>query len=204
MAEDRGKAHSPPADLATRELPLAELIPESWVRIHRATNEACFYSEDSSNRFSSPGLGLLYLADAPVTAFWEIFWDDLGSRAPNDRRIARSKLNRRVVSSALLQRPLQVFDATDSHSLKAVSAPTASFTGDYARCQEWALGLHEHASKPHGILYPSARHGGGRCLALFARRTQCSDVAFAPATPIADSSEIMRAVLADRAVVLDD
>jgi hypothetical protein len=205
MAEDRGEAQSPPVDLARRELPLSELSPAPWVRIHRAKNEPCFYSEDAGNRFSSLGLGVLYLADAPVTAFWEIYWDDLGARAPNERRIARSKLNQRVVSSALLRRTLHVFDATNSHSLKAVSAPTSAFSGNYTRCQEWALALSEHASMPQGILYPSARHGGGRCLALFASRTECTDLAFASsATPLADSSEILRAVLAERVVVLDD
>lgn len=203
MARDRGEP-LPPADLTTRELRLATLPLGPWSRIHRSTLEPCFFSEDTSNRFSSAGLGVLYVADGPVTAFWETFWDDLGTRPPDERRISRRKLNQRVIRDALLRRPLRVFDATDSDSLKAVSATIGTFSGSYAICQAWARALHDHPSNPAGIRYPSARHGGGLCLALFASHITCDDFSFEPATVISEFNPILHAMLSDRIDMLDE
>jgi hypothetical protein len=204
MAHDRGEPRPPPADLAIREVPLTDVVSTPWFRIHRTTFSACFYSEDPAHRFSNPGLGVLYLADAPITAFWEVFWDDLGTRAPDERRISRAKLNQRVVRTASLQRSLRVFDATNPRSLKAVSATAGTFSGGYSICKAWAKALHDHDSTPEGIAYRSTRHGDGRCLAMFAERTRCEDIAFGATTPLGASSDILRAVLADHVDVIED
>jgi RES domain-containing protein len=204
MAKDQGEPQRPPTDLAARKVHLSELPAGRWSRIHRATLDACFYSESPGNRFSSSGLGVLYLADAPLTAFWEAYWDDLGTRAPDDRRIGRSRLNQRVVRGVEMNRVLRVFDALDATSLKVVGAATGTFSGNYSVCQDWAKALYDHVSKPDGLLYPSARHGGGRCLAMFAARTDCGDLTFDLATPVGESVELMRALLGDRVEVLDD
>lgn len=203
MARDRGGNVPPPADLTRRPLRLRPLAADDWSRIHRAELGPCYYSEDPGNRFSSAGFGVLYLADQAKTAFW-LFWDELGTRAENERRIGRAKLNQRVVRGAHVKRPLRVFDATNPRSLKAVSAPTATFSGDYANCQLWARALYDHPSKPDGVLYPSARHGGAVCLALFAQRTGCADLDFGVATSVGESLEILKAILEDQVDVLDD
>jgi hypothetical protein len=204
MARDRGGIVPPPLDLAKRTLHLRELGPARWSRIHRSGLGPCYYSDDPGNRFSSSGFGVLYLADAPGTAFWEIFWDELGTRPENERRIGRAKLNQRVLRDARVQRPLQIFDATSARNLKAVSAPTATFSGDYANCQSWARALYAHPVRPDGIVFSSARHGGGLCLALFAHRTECADLEFGAATIIGDSLEILISMLENKVNVLDD
>jgi hypothetical protein len=55
---------------------------------------------------------------------------------------------------------------------------------------------------PDGILYPSARNAGGRCLALFAGRTRRVDLAFGKGTKVGDSAEILAALLAEGVAVL--
>jgi hypothetical protein len=202
MANDRGTPPPPPSDLRTRPLPLLALSPAAWSRVHRATLSPCFYSEDPANRFSSRGVGVLYLADAAETAFWEIYWDDLGPLAPDERRIPRAKLNQRVVRAATPKRRLQVFDATNRRSLRAVSATAGTFTSTYDVCQVWAKALATHPHPPDGILYPSARNAGARCLALFASRTRCDDIGFGAATKVGDSVEILASLLAEGVGVL--
>src|SRR6202012_2483816 len=109
-------------DLAARDLPTRALdAGGGWWRIHRKTQEPCFFSHNPGNRFSSADLGVLYLADQPVTAFWEIYWDGLGTRAPAERRIPRGKLDERALARASLKHGVRIFDASDAHALKAVS-----------------------------------------------------------------------------------
>jgi hypothetical protein len=202
MANDRGTPAPPPSDLKTRALPLQPLSPAPWWRVHRATLAPCFFSEDTGNRFSSRGVGVLYLADAQETAFWEIYWDDLGPLAPDERRIPQAKLNQRVVRAATPKRKLQIFDATNRRSLRALSATAGTFTSTYDVCQTWARALATHPHPPDGILYPSARNAGARCLALFARRTRCDDLTFGTATKVGKSGEILASLLAEGVDVL--
>jgi hypothetical protein len=146
------------------------------VRIYRPAHGPCFFSRNPSNRFSSASLGVLYLGDAPATAFWELFWDDLGTRRPRDRRIGRAKLDEREICTARIPSGLRVFDATNAKVMNALSAPSATFSSDYDNCQAWALALFSHLGKPDGILYESARTKGATCLALFDGRAQCTDI----------------------------
>jgi hypothetical protein len=204
MSIDRGRPVAPPADLASRDFPLQK-IPrgEGWWRIHRASLGPCYFSEDTGNRFSSSGLGVLYVADRRVTAFWEIFWDDLATRAPNARVIARAKLNQRALCSASLVRPINVFDATNATRLRDVGASAATFGGDYDNCQVWAKALYSHPSRPMGILYSSARDPGRACLALFASRTGCTDLRFGTSKPVGRSLSILKRIADDHVKVID-
>ena len=86
-------------------------------------------------------------------------------------------------------------DEADARALKAVSATPGTFTGDCAHCQAWAVALLHHAEAPEGILYPSARHKGGVCLALFGARTDCADLDFFDREKAQDSLPI-RSLLA--------
>jgi RES domain-containing protein len=205
MARDRGGPVPPPPDLDSRKLTLHTVRPKAWWRIYRASFGACYFSEDPSNRFSTAGLGVLYMADRQMTAFWEIFWDELATRPEGERRIARSKLNERQVTAVRPRREFRVFDATDGKSLKAVGAPFATFSGDYQNCQAWARALAAHPKKPEGILYPSDREAGGQCLALFASPTSdCTAFQWEPGIGVADSLEIVASLTDDGVDVLDD
>lgn len=205
MATDKGAAVPPPADLHKRPLRLKKLAPRRWWRIHRASFGPCYFSPDPGNRFSSVGLDVLYLADSQLTAFWEIFWDDLATRPPAERRIARARLDERRIAPGRLKRTVAVFDATSEKELKKVGAPTSTFSSDYGNCQAWAAALAAHPQKPEGVLYPSARTLGNRCVAVFkSAALDCRTIAFGPSAPISKSAEIL-ADLADNHVdVLDE
>ncbi len=205
MASDTGGTAPPPGDLAARELPLRRLdAGGGWWRIHRRAQDPCFFSRNTANRFSSANLGVLYLADDAVTAFWEIYWDDLGTRAPAERRIARAKLDERALARVSLRRPVRVFDASDAHVLKAVSAPAATFSGDYGRCQAWALALASHPEAPDGILYPTARHRDGVCLALFEARVAADAFRFGASRPVSNDFQLVKEIERDGVKVLGD
>jgi RES domain-containing protein len=205
MATDKGAAVPPPADLHRRSLRLKKLAPKRWWRIHRAASKPCYFSPDPANRFSRVGLGVLYLADRPLTAFWEIFWDDLATRPPAERRIARAKLDERRVTPCTPKRTLAVFDATDAKELRTVSASTATFSGDYGNCQAWAAELAAHPQKPEGILYPSARTLGSKCVAAFESATlDCRAVAFGHGTLISKSAEILAGLADDHVDVINE
>jgi hypothetical protein len=145
----------------------------------------------------------MYLAKEEITAFWEVFWDDLGTRPPRERRIARAKLNERALCRASLTRAVAVFDATHSGRLKDVSAPSLTFSGEYANCQSWARALFAHPSNPDGLLYPSARHVGGACLAVFHRRTTCQDFMFGLDAGVGDSKAIVDGIEREHVKLLE-
>jgi hypothetical protein len=192
MAQDRGKPVAPPADLASRKLVL-RILPKGlrgW-RIHVASLGPCHFSKDPAGRFSSPSLPVLYLADADTTSLWEVYWDDLATRPPDQRRIAGAKLDQRAVCRVTLQRDVPVFDATDGKSLRTVSAPTATFSGAYEVCQVWAAALFAHPRRPEGIHYRSARSASGACTALFAPRVACSDLRFGTSRRITQSKALL-------------
>jgi hypothetical protein len=88
-----------------------------------------------------------------------------------------------------------VFDATDANAMNAVSAPSATFSGDYDKCQPWALALFAHPSKADGILYESARTKGAACLALFAGRVQCADITWSTGQPLTKDAAILTALM---------
>jgi hypothetical protein len=165
------------------------------VRIYRAEHDPCFFSPNPSNRFSSASLGVLYLGDTPATAFWELFWDELATRKRGDRRIGKAKLDEREICTARIGRRLRVFDATDANVMNAVSAPSATFSGDYDKCQPWALALFAHPSKPDGIIYESARAKGAKCLAVFGGRVQCADISWSKGKLLTRNTAILTALM---------
>lgn len=202
MAKDEGKSVAPPKDLAERKLWLRAWQPKVFWRIHKTANGPCYLSEDIGNRFSSPGTGVHYLGDDPDTAFWEVYWDRIADCRHDERKVSRPDLEARGICTATIGRELRVFNATSPRPMKSVSAPTATFSSDYGNCQAWACALYAHPETPDGILYPSARTPGAKCLALFAGRVSCSDIAFGSSTPLPDRVDLMKALLtADVAVV---
>ena len=193
MSQDRGRPVAPPADLDRRAFEPARIEPGTkWWRIHRTTQGPCYFSKSPDNRFSSANLGVLYLADDPCTAFWEVYWDDLATRPPDQRRIAAVKLDERSYCRASLRREAAVFDATNQQSLLDVSAPGPTFSGDYDLCQKWAAALSAHPRAPQGIKYRSARRTGNVCLALFEPPFACRDLRFGASRPVGASKRILR------------
>jgi len=198
MAIDKGKPTPPPADLHARALPLDDFTFENWRRIHRADKGACYYSEDSRNRFSSPGCKVIYVGDSATTVFWEIYWDELGAVAPPFRQLDRAKLAARKLSSAAALRHFKLFNATKVKSLRTVSANAAAFMADYDNCQAWAKALMSHTQKPDGLIYPSVRNAGGVCVALFEGRTSCADITFSEIATLDQAQPILSLITKEK------
>jgi hypothetical protein len=177
---------------------------KTWWRLHRVAHGACFFSRDVSSRFSSEGLGVLYLADAEVTAFWEVYWDDLAMRPPGERRISTAKLAARAVTRVTLSRDVRVFDTTSPHALKAVSASAGTFLGDYEVCQRWARALEAHPDRPEGILANSTRDAGARCLALFEGAWTCAAIHLSAPKAASDSLAILASLNDNNVEILAD
>ena len=171
MALDQGPATPPPPDLGARLLRLRE-VSGPWHRIGQARFSPLYYSQDPGWRFSSASQpGVLYLGDTPETCFWEVFWDDLVSRPPAERRLDAAKVNARRLWALNLPGALRVVDTTAAATLHALGAHGGTFLGPYANCQAWAAALRIHPTAPDGLLFASARHTDRVCLALFAERT---------------------------------
>lgn len=197
MALDRGKADPPPADLAARSIPLRDdLAARDWFRIGLAVHDPLYYSTSDGWRFSSPAMpGTLYLGDAAETCFWEVFWDDLVSRAPAERRLDERKVRDRTLWEMPLPRQVRVVDTTSAAVLRTIGAHGGTFGGPYEMCQRWAAALRAHPSAPDGILYESARDKPHLCLALFAERTAHDAwAASGPGIPLVEST-VLAAVL---------
>jgi hypothetical protein len=195
MAEDRGRAVLPPPDLHARSFPVGTgVASDVWSRVHRIEHGPCFFSRSTGNRFSSAGLGVIYLAQQDVTAFWEVFWDDLATRPREQRRIAKKKLDERAVCRATLRRQPRLFDATDAETLLDVSAPAGTFYGDYDICQAWAVALAGHSLGIDGIRYRSARSASGICVALFEGKFKCADIDFDASAPLGSNRVLLEEV----------
>ncbi|HEX2101747.1 MAG TPA: RES family NAD+ phosphorylase, partial [Candidatus Synoicihabitans sp.] len=185
MARDQGEALPPPSDLANRRLDLRLLASDTrgsaagWRRIGKTARSPVFFSNHPGWRFSSPDLpGTLYLAESPEVCFWEVFWDDLVTRAEAHRALDLAKVAERSIWTLQLPARLRVVDTFDAATLREIGAHGGTFSGPYRVCQAWAKALRQHPERPDGILYESVRHRGGRCLALFAET--CEALAWEP------------------------
>lgn len=142
----------PPADLASRPLPLARLRGP-WFRGHRAGRDPLFFGATRDNRFDDPRgrFGVLYLAADPFGAFIETFGHQTGSRI-----VTRTALEERALSRVEARRALRVVDLT-GRGLPRLGADERLCSGDIAAAQEWSRALAAHPATPDGLLY-RARH----------------------------------------------
>ena len=192
MAIDQGHAQPPPTDLATRKIPLIKasaLSEKTWHRIGKSTRDPLYYTNDSGWRFSRKDMrGTLYLGATIDTCFWEVFWDDLATRPPEERRIDAGKVLERSAWTASVPKGLTLVNTLDAQGMIDLGAHGGTFNGPYAICQEWAKALREHPMKPHGILYGSARNVGSKCLALFQEYEGTFAPSFSNQTPLSNHS----------------
>src|SRR5262249_36298747 len=142
--------------------------------------------------------GLLYLGEDPATCFWEVFWDTL-STVGFELRIDQKKILERTLYRTNLRRNLIVFNACNPAHLKRIQADAVGcFNGDYAICRGWASLVHAAPENVDGILFPSARAGAKRNLALFGGRVQPTDVEFiTPGTKLLADASIAELLIAE-------
>lgn len=139
-----------------------------WHRIGKTKHPPRYYSTDPGWRFSRRDMpGTLYLGETTDACFWEVFWDDLATRAPADRRLDYAKIEERSAWRAAVPSDLLLVNTLNPEGMIEIGAHGGTFRGPYSICQDWAKALRIHPAKPHGILYESVRKIGTRCLALF-------------------------------------
>lgn len=194
MASDLGHAQPPPADLARRQLPIVlwnEQGTGPWFRIGKTRFKPGFFSQDPGWRFSSKDMpGTLYIGDSVETCFWEVFWSDLATRPPAERRIDMSKITERSAWRLAATANVLLVNTFDPEGMREMSAHSGTFLGPYAICQAWAKAIREHPARPHGILYESARNRNALCVALFEERCGTVELDFTDQTPPASSREL--------------
>lgn len=163
-----GVAAAPPADLATRALPL-DTLPAGAVlaRIHRRDRGPVFFSpgpgQPPAGRFDSASgrFGVLYCALSFAGAFVETLL-----RNPARQVVGSGEIGARAFAALTNRRDAALVDLTGA-GLQALGLDASIFAGPYAPCGAWADALQGHPQKPAGILYPSRHDPSEHCLALF-------------------------------------
>jgi hypothetical protein len=155
----------PPADLAARALPLAELAAGTQLhRIHRSVHGPLHFSR-GPGRFDSPAghFGVLYAALGFSGAFAETLL-----RNPARRLVSLREVEARSLALLTLPRAARLVDLSGP-GLSALGLDARLLSGPYDPCGAWAAALYTHPAAPDGLLYPSRFDPAEACLALFDR-----------------------------------
>jgi RES domain-containing protein len=145
-----------------------------WFRItHRRHATALHFSTAALARWNDPRgeYGVLYVADAPATAFAETFGHNLMDRYPPavDKFVGMDELDERCLYRLHSERDLLLAQLSGS-GLVALNLDAQLLTVvDYAMPQAWSRWVFEAPDAPDGILYPSRALPGATNLALFSR-----------------------------------
>jgi hypothetical protein len=154
----------PPADLSTRDLPIA-FVKEPIYRIFKSTRGWDYFGTGKSERFDDPTqrYGVLYAAIQPDAAFAEVFLRALSSMVVAEQDL----VDRSLVTIAT--RPLKCADLL-SEGLRKISCDNrVSTEKPYNTTGLWSRAFFEHPDKPDGIIYRSRHNPDLHCLALFDR-----------------------------------
>jgi len=182
--EDPGRPN-PPGRFDSRKIRWEQTVPADWWRNnHKALRLPLAFTK-ANGRFSGPALpyGVLYLEANPVACFWESgLGRDLNARMPDDMAISESDLKSRWEYRLRINpKGLRVFNAGDAAARRSIGAKTAAcFSADHAVSRLWAEALMNAGAD--GILYESARHSPGLCLALFQKKAATASLSAARRT----------------------
>ena len=154
----------PPADLASRSLPLRR-IQESLFRIHHFTMKWAYFGKNGDGRFDDPlkRYGVLYAALRPEAAFAEVFLRDLSLML-----VLESDLQDRCLSE-IICKPINCVDLTGSGLRRLSCDNRVSTERPYLTTGYWSRAIFEHPQRADGIIYLSRHNPQFRCVALFER-----------------------------------
>jgi RES domain len=166
---DLGPLPPPPADLASRALPIAQL-DRAWYRIHACIHGALFFSTQPIARFNAPNgeYGTTYLGDDLACCFVETFGRLDTAAATTVRTVSQAQLLAACVSEMVSTRPLALVDLTGS-GLRRLDADARLFASEHAVARLWGRTLWAHPSQPDGLLFPSRHDPSLPSVALFDR-----------------------------------
>lgn len=156
----------PPADIASRELPVT-LFEDVLYRVHRSKHKPIFPSHNQA-RFSSPGLpfGVCYAALSLVGAFAETLVDEFpgATFAASSSLVLEHSYSPIVVSSAL-----ELVDLTGNKLGSIGTTHLINSTDRYDLTQEWAAAFYRHRQQPDGVLYVANLAGHEISVAIYDR-----------------------------------
>ncbi len=172
--DDADALPEPPADIASRKLPLVEHpVGPRFVRIHRASDGAIWFGRDAAtgtfrvptNRFDSPdrSYGVLYVAVTRDGAFAESI-----GRKPRSFR-SDAELTELLVTSLELLRPVRLVDLHGGAAVGAIGVTGVVGVGPQSLARRWAKALHAHPDQPDGIEYRCRHNSDELAVALFDR-----------------------------------
>lgn len=163
MADKRAPAlPAPPADLASRPLPLVRITGLVY-RIHRVRHSAIFFGKAGASRFDDPlkRYGVLYAALNPEGAFAEVFLRQL-----DQILIEETAFSERLLSPIRVN-TVSCVDLT-GEGLRRISCDNRIATeAPYCNASLWSRALFEHPRKPAGIVYRSRHNPRLKCVAIF-------------------------------------
>ena len=154
----------PPADLASRKLPLVS-VPGILFRIYRSARPCLFFGTDGSGRFDDPlkQYGVLYASLEPEAAFAEVFLRQLSLML-----ILESDLQDRAMADIACKN-IKCVDMTGTGLRQLSCDNRLSTETPYATTGCWSRALFEHPQQPGGIIYLSRHNPKFKCVALFDR-----------------------------------
>jgi hypothetical protein len=155
---------SPPADLASRQLPL-KLIEGLVFRIHRSSFACLHFGKNLTERFDDPmrQYRVLYAALQPEAAFAEVFLRRLSMMLIRELDLVERSI------STIACKTLHCVDLTAVGLRKLSCDNRISTEMPYHTTGLWSRALFEHTQRPDGIIYRSRHNPQFKCLALFDR-----------------------------------
>ncbi len=152
---------SPPADIASRSLPVRRV--RVLFRIHRSADACLYFSKSGDGRFDDPHrrYGVLYAGLKSEAAFAEVFLRHLSQML-----ILESDLEQRALSE-IGCRALDCVDLTGS-GLRQLSCDNRIATETpYRTPGLWSRSIFEHPQQPGGLIYLSRHNPQLKCVAIF-------------------------------------
>ena len=172
---------SPPDDFDSIELPLVsksvhastrKIAGGPWFRLHATGHGALHFGRTHTYRFDDPKgkFGVLYAGTDEYCAFIETFGQVLGPPLPAAglRYVTDGDLERRDLARIRTSSKLRLVDLTGA-GLARVGADARLCSGDYRVAQKWSRAIHEHPSRPDGLVYPARRDPSRAAVAIFDR-----------------------------------
>ena len=174
LVDDADTLPEPPADIASRKLPLvARPAGTQYVRIHRAVDGAVWFGwnpatkqfRPATNRFdaSDRRYGVLYAAVSRDGSFAETIGRKPGTFRSNDELAAL------VVTPLALTREVRLVDLHGGEAVGALGATGVVGVGPQSLARRWAKALHAHPETPDGIEYRCRHNSDEIAVALFDR-----------------------------------
>jgi RES domain len=189
--DDPDALPEPPADIATRKLPLVPRPAGTrYVRINRATDGAVWFGwnpttrqfRPPTNRFDAPdrSYGVLYAAATRDGSFAESIGRKPGTFRSNDELAALA------ITTVALTRNLHLVDLHGGEAVGALGATGVVGVGPQSLARRWAHALHAHPEAADGIEYRCRHNSDEIAVALFDRVGEASLISIGATSLVSD------------------